>query len=805
MDTKSKNWTARRAVKILSAIMSVVFLSAAALGVLGLAKLEDADAELLFSNPDNNNVFFENFIPEAEQWMNIIFWLRDEDNIRSMGNMTWSPVVNTEYDDDGIGRNVIVGYNLISKDRTYSWSFGYIPAAEIDGPDAKQIVNNAIYEQIKELIAVKAQIEKSYGLTYRVINGGWRFENVARDAGADYFRDAPVYLIEEYGKEPEASYTGSRGDMYNRYFSNDNLHYNLSANEISEDNTISLYISYSKDAVMKQKSAEVETKRVMIWLILTITMSAAFFLVSLAVFLAGAGRRYNVSKDEGENADKNGGVCGDCEGAPDGNARNGNSPGDGAFSGGSANINAGVGTDKNYRKIWFLGIDKPWLDVSLIMLLFYGLSVSYIFCKAISIAWRQNNDVWLNVLCCSYMALAAAPSLWWLSSFAKYCKANKAARHTLIYTFTRWLAAALRRTSRSLWAGLPLTIRSIAAGLALFILMCIPAAAMNSPPGPGMAIAFIVSAAATFALLRQYKRLHTVERGAYAAVCGDNDSRIDVTGGELGSIAASINNISEGINAAVAERIKSERMKTELITNVSHDIRTPITSLITYADLLKNEGFGSERAVEYLDVIIQKSARLKALTDDLFEASKAASGNLDVCVSALDFTELVRQVLGELDAKMNESGLDFRISVPERAPVFADGKLLQRVVENLMSNVIKYALRSSRVYVEITREHERLAGSVNAEQPGECYRLDIKNISERELNIDPSELTERFTRADAARGGDGSGLGLSIAQSLAELMNGRLSLAIDGDLFKASVFLPAAVPNQNGDALGAAL
>jgi signal transduction histidine kinase len=295
-------------------------------------------------------------------------------------------------------------------------------------------------------------------------------------------------------------------------------------------------------------------------------------------------------------------------------------------------------------------------------------------------------------------------------------------------------------------------------------------------------ICFVVAALAVFGMLRYSRKLHLLDIGARAASGGSYNAPIAVTGGELGSIAASINNISAGINAAVAERLRSERMKTELITNISHDIRTPITSLITYTDLLKSEGLNNERAPEYLEILIQKSARLKTLTDDLFEASKAASGNIDVCVANLDFVDLVRQVLGELDEKVRRSELDFRLNLPEHAPIRADGKLLWRVMENLLSNVFKYALPRSRVYIDIDPTTE----------DGWC-RLDIKNISEHPLNVDPSELTERFMRGDEARGGEGSGLGLSIAQSFMLAQGGRFVLSIDGDLFKASLYLPKAV------------
>jgi signal transduction histidine kinase len=288
-----------------------------------------------------------------------------------------------------------------------------------------------------------------------------------------------------------------------------------------------------------------------------------------------------------------------------------------------------------------------------------------------------------------------------------------------------------------------------------------------------------ITAAVAILLLRYAKRIRLLEIGAQKASEGDYGAPIEVGAGELGSIATSINNISVGIGKAVDERMKSERMKAELITNVSHDIRTPLTSIITYTDLLKHEGLDSEKAPEYLDVLTQKSQRLTTLTDELFEAAKAASGNIDVDLSDLDIVALLNQVLGENDNTIKSSGLDIRTKFPTgKLTVHADGRLMQRVVENLLSNVCKYSLPDSRVYIDVsTTEDSRM-------------KLDIKNISATELNFDPSELTERFKRGDDSRSDGGSGLGLSIVQSFVLAQNGRFEISIDGDLFKATVTLP---------------
>jgi signal transduction histidine kinase len=234
------------------------------------------------------------------------------------------------------------------------------------------------------------------------------------------------------------------------------------------------------------------------------------------------------------------------------------------------------------------------------------------------------------------------------------------------------------------------------------------------------------------------------------------------------------------LNAEMEKRLRAEQLRTELISNVSHDIRTPLTSVIMYIDLLKGEGAHSEKAREYIEIIESKANRLRELTDDLFEASKAASGNIPVTIEKVDLNALVSQGLGEMDAKIRDSGLEFRVTLSkEPVLVRADGRLLWRVVENQLSNVFKYALPGSRVYVETS-------------DGGDIATLAVKNISATPLNIPADELLERFKRGDESRSSEGSGLGLTISKSLTEAMGGQFYIAIDGDLFKATVSLPKA-------------
>ena len=236
-----------------------------------------------------------------------------------------------------------------------------------------------------------------------------------------------------------------------------------------------------------------------------------------------------------------------------------------------------------------------------------------------------------------------------------------------------------------------------------------------------------------------------------------------------------LNNVSNGIEAAVSEKMKSERFRTELITNVSHDIKTPLTSIINYVDLLQKEDIDNEKVREYLDVLDRQSSRLKKLIQDLLEASKASTGSINVELEELDAAVMLSQVAGEYKEKFEKNNLDLIIK-NDVTPVMiqADGRHLWRVFDNLMNNINKYAQPGTRVYIDIIPKD---SGAI----------ITFKNVSATPLNISSDELKERFVRGDSSRNTEGSGLGLSIAESLMKLMNGTLELTVDGDLFKVTL------------------
>lgn len=239
-----------------------------------------------------------------------------------------------------------------------------------------------------------------------------------------------------------------------------------------------------------------------------------------------------------------------------------------------------------------------------------------------------------------------------------------------------------------------------------------------------------------------------------------------------------INHIGDGLKAAVETSLKDERMKTELITNVSHDLKTPLTSIINYVDLLKKEEMPTKEAVHYLEVLESKSHRLKRLTEDLVEAAKANSGNIELEKMPLAFDELMKQAIGEFEDKLEKKNLTMIAHYPEnKAMVMADGRRMFRIIENVLQNVYKYALEGTRIYADLSNNQN-------------VVTFILKNVSAAPLNISPEELMERFTRGDESRTTEGSGLGLSIAKDLTRLQDGTFDIVLDGDLFKVIITFP---------------
>lgn len=409
----------------------------------------------------------------------------------------------------------------------------------------------------------------------------------------------------------------------------------------------------------------------------------------------------------------------------------------------------------NDRELHLNVIDKLYNDVNILLLM--ALTASWVALVDTLTIEVINKLVFFLTIPFLIVALVL------ILSIIKHLKNGTLLKHTLIYLSLSHLFSFIKNVYNSGSTGVKTVL--LVVGYPILIALTF----------------FIFPITIGFAAWFAYKRVknfNAIKEGVEQIKAGDFNHRIEVEGkGEFASLSNNINTITDGLKTAVNRELKSERMKTELITNVSHDIRTPLTSIITYVDLLKKEK-DPIKIQEYVEVLDQKSQRLKLLTNDLFEAAKASSGTIPVHLERIDILSLLTQGLGEVNAKVEALDLTFKINHhQDKLYVAADGKLLWRSVENLLSNIFKYALRGSRVYIDI-------------EDMGSEILLTFKNISAYELNISADELMERFKRGDESRNSQGSGLGLSIAKSLIEIQKGQFSIQVDGDLFKAMIRIP---------------
>ncbi len=422
--------------------------------------------------------------------------------------------------------------------------------------------------------------------------------------------------------------------------------------------------------------------------------------------------------------------------------------------------------------------------------------------EGIHLTWLDKIpvDVWLLTLLCAFfigwdtlfyydverqilfVSLMVPLTLLFLCVFAAQCKAGTVLRGTLIAWVLRlaWrIVRAVGRGLRRMAAGLPLMWKTALVTVGLFFLeMLLVLAGYGSVDG----IFVVMKLVELLAILYIALNLRILQKGGEKLAEGDLSQSIDTKPliGDFKRYGQRMNELRTGMERAVQEQTKAERMKTELITNVSHDIKTPLTSIVNYVDLLQKVDVQPETAREYIAVLDRQSRRLKKLTEDLVEASKASSGALPVELQPTDVAVLFDQIVGEYQERLADCRLTLVARPPEKSVfVRADGKLLSRVMDNLVSNICKYALEDTRVYVVASSDDETVT-------------ISFKNVSRAELNISPDELMERFVRGDASRHTEGSGLGLSIAGSLVRLMNGTFALSIDGDLFRADITLPRA-------------
>ena len=346
--------------------------------------------------------------------------------------------------------------------------------------------------------------------------------------------------------------------------------------------------------------------------------------------------------------------------------------------------------------------------------------------------------------------------------------------HTFVKTtFAYWLYVKIK----DFMADLKMTKKFVLYFILFIIANLLAFAIMWSDGFPGVVLTIILYVITFSYLAKRIKSYIKIKDAINELYKGDTDMYLDENElcKEMQETGKQLNDIAGGLSNAIDEKLKSERLKTELITNVSHDIKTPLTSIINYVDLLKKEDVEGEKAKEYLDILDSKSQRLKKLTEDLVEASKASSGAIKLNMERLNVNELIKQVSGEFEDKFKSHNLQEIITFPESdLYINADSRYMYRVLENMYSNISKYAMEGTRVYTDI------------AEKDGNVT-IQLKNVSKQKLNISADELMQRFVRGEASRNTEGSGLGLSIARSLTELQQGKFNIYLDGDLFKVTI------------------
>lgn len=417
------------------------------------------------------------------------------------------------------------------------------------------------------------------------------------------------------------------------------------------------------------------------------------------------------------------------------------------------------------------GLEKIPTDVWLVATVFVGSA-------CLALAYSCGNNGWERQGHIAYlvgMIVATVGCLLALSICVTNTFATLAVRLKTATFFSNTLVAKCLRGMGKGLATLPTIWRTALIGLAVFAVNGFLGMCSTLGMLPWLVFAFynLLMLIAICAIAWQMKLL---QAGAEQLASGKLQQKIDTKHlyFDCKDYAQTLNTIGDSIGLAVDEKLKSQRMKTELISNVSHDIKTPLTSIVTCVELLQAE-HSEEEHQQYLDLLQRQSMKMKKLVEDLVEASKASTGNLTVALEQTDLVEVVEQALAEYAGHFTAQDLTVVPQLPETCPAMADGKLMWRVLDNLLSNVCKYALPGTRVYVTVT--------------PGEHSEIAIKNVSAQPMNLTAEELMERFVRGDASRTTEGSGLGLNIAQSLMQLQNGNLELYIDGDFVKVQLFL----------------
>ncbi|MEG2542972.1 MAG: HAMP domain-containing sensor histidine kinase [Christensenellaceae bacterium] len=433
---------------------------------------------------------------------------------------------------------------------------------------------------------------------------------------------------------------------------------------------------------------------------------------------------------------------------------------------------AGKNTRNDEVKVTFA--DAIFLDIGAVCLILIDLLLAiFVYDLSVKIlAWDFNNSWVISMFV--FLSIGTTLLLMWCMSLSRRIKRNE--NYTLFGFIFRGTKGLYKRSgvkAKAVW--LIVLYFALAVISVIFVIYLLWFSTELSVIVGLIVLTLYIIFTAKY-VLKKAAAVKEIKKGIEHISQGELDYKIKKDGGmELDEIAGGIENIAQGFELAVQKEVKAEHMKAELITNVSHDLKTPLTSILTYIDLLKSEGLSNPHAQKYLDILDGKAQRLKSLTEDLFEAAKASSGDMTVNMMKIEIVQFMEQALGEMSDKLEASTLSFVNELPdEKMYVYADGKLLWRIISNVLDNVLKYALDGSRVYMNILKN-------------GEDICIIVKNVSRDALNMTEEELMERFKRGDESRHTEGSGLGLSIARSFMQLMGGVFRIEIDGDLFKVVI------------------
>ena len=443
----------------------------------------------------------------------------------------------------------------------------------------------------------------------------------------------------------------------------------------------------------------------------------------------------------------------------------------------------GKNKDGEYKNMW---IDNVWIEVHLAAIA--GAALGAIALVIFVFEDYLYGNFPKNLIYLTLGTVAAIGSLVVITSLLSIIRNIKTRRlmeTSIILRIIRWIVCLIVKIAKWIWKitkAFWLTIFRLLSkktGVIFITALLVYTALIGLfgvflPNGPfWLILGILLFGFASFLIAYRAKDFDEIKKGVSEVRNGNVGYKIpDLKCDDMRTLAGNINDIAIGLDESVAAKVKAERLKTELITNVSHDLKTPITSIISYTELLSKIEDLPEEAKDYVAVIAKKSDRLKRLTQDLFDISKVQSGNDDVVLEKLDVALLINQALGEHDNEIQSSGLPFCVEAPKELFISADGRKMSRVLSNLINNILKYAMKNTRVFI-------------TASEKNDMIEMEFKNISAYPLNFNVEEITQRFVRGDESRTAEGNGLGLAIAKSYTEICNGTFDIVVDGDMFKA--------------------